>query len=317
MQESNDSLLDGIKAILKWKKHIAIFVIISTLLGIIVSLLLKDEYESTAIFYPVNLAMTDRQMLFNEKGTDQYIDYFGTKNDVDRMISMAYSASIIDTLISRFNLQEHYIIDTTKKLWQWKVKEEFLNRYKVKKSEYSGIEIVVIDQNRQIAADIANTALSLINSLSKALIIENKSQILKMYEKKKEQKEQEVNIIADSLASLRIKYNIKELETPDGQIVMIKGDDVKAVENFKILLRRHMNAIKDLNVLTTIYEQHSTSVDESFSSVYIIQEAYPADKKAKPLRFLIVIGVFSVALFISVSGALMTEQFYRLKNEIA
>lgn len=316
MKENTSSLIGLLNILIKWKKPIGIFVVIATIASVVVSLLLPDEFESVAVFYPVNPAMTDRQMLFNEKGTDQYIDYFGSKNDINRMISIAYSASVIDYLINEYKLYDHYKIDTTKKLWQWKTKKELLSKYSCKKSELGAVEVTVVDEDKFLAAEMANKVVELIDKHSKEIIIRNKQKILALYKTKYDQKEFEVRSIADSLAEMRAKYSIQELESPDGQIVMVKGNDIQKVEIFKIMLRRHMNAIKDLNVITTIYEQHEATLKDDVSAVYIVESAYPAEKKSKPIRSLIVISAIFAAIFFGISGALIAEKVNEIKQQL-
>lgn len=316
MQENSYSLVGIINVIIRWKKQILILVAVSSIVGIIVSFVMPVKYKSEAIFYPVNPALTDRQMLFNEKGTDQYIDYFGSKNDINRMLSIAYSANVLDYLINTYKLQEHYKIDTTDRLWRWKTREELLDNYEAKKSELGAVEITVIDEDKMLAAEIANKVVALIDKQSKDIIISNKQKILALYNDKLTSKSIEVSGTADSLAKMRVRYNIQELESPDGQILLVKGNDPTAVEMFKILLRRQMNAIKDLNVITTIYEQHNATLKDDVSAVYIVENAYPAEKKSSPIRWLICASAFLGALFLGVIGALMAEQISSISKQV-
>jgi len=311
------SLVDSLKVLLKWKKPIGVFVTISTIAAVIVTLLIPNYFESIAIFYPTNPAMTDRQMLFNDKGTDQYFDYFGSKADVNRMLSIAYSADVIDYLIVKFDLATHYKIDTTDKLSHWKTKKEFLSNYEAIKNELGAIEITVIDEDRELAATMANAAVEMIDKLNKEIIRKNKANILEIYKSKKEDKVAETNMLADSLANLRIKYNITELETPDGGIIMIKGNDPHVVEHFKILLRKQYNAIKDLNGVTTIHEQYAATLQDDVSSVNIVEKAFPSDKKKGPMRSLIVLSALLASLFLGVTIALLTERAREIKQQLA
>jgi uncharacterized protein involved in exopolysaccharide biosynthesis len=316
MQENNYSLVGIINTLLRWKKQIITLIVLSSIAGVIVSFVLPVKYKSVAIFYPVNPALTDRQMLFNEKGTDQYIDYFGSKNDINRMLSIAYSANVIDYLINTYKLHQHYDIDTTDKLWRWKTREELLDNYEAKKSELGAVEITVTDEDKFLAAEIANKVVQLIDKQSKDIIIANKQKILSLYKTKLDDKANEVNNAADNLADMRVKYSIKELESPDGGILLVKGSDPNAVEQFKILLRRQMNAIKDLNVITTIYEQHSATIKDEVSAVYIVENAYPAEKKSSPIRWLICVSAFLGALFFGIVGVLITERISSISKQV-
>jgi capsular polysaccharide biosynthesis protein len=192
-----------------------------------------------------------------------------------------------------------------------------LSNYEAIKNELGAVEITVIDENRELAAEMANSTVTMIDKLNKEIIKKNKLNILNIYKTKLEQKEQETDMLADSLSSLRTKYNITELETPDGGIISIKGDDPNVVEHFKILLRKQYNAIKDLNAVTTIHEQYDATLKDDVSSVNIVENAYPADKKKGPLRSLIVLSVLFASLFLGITIALLTEKARQIKQQLA
>jgi capsular polysaccharide biosynthesis protein len=309
-------LLGVLKVFIKWKKQITVFVGIATAAAAVVTLMIPNYYESMSIFYPTNPALTDRQMLFNDKGSDQYFDYFGSKNDVNRMLAIAYSADVTDFLINEFNLGSHYKIDTTDKLWRWKTKKKLMSNYTAIKNELSAVEITIVDEDREIAAGMANQIVEMIDKLNKAIILKNKLNILSIYKTKKEEKEIETRMFADSLSSMRVRYNIEELESPDGGIISIKGNNANAVEHFKILLRKQYNAIKDLNNVTTVYEQYNATLKDEVSSVFIVEKAHPSEKKKGPLRSLIVISVLLLSLFVALVAALITEKASELNRQL-
>lgn len=299
----------------KWRIHIVLFTGISTLATAVITLFIPNYYQSMAIFYPTNPALTDRQMLFTEK-MDQYFDYFGSKNDVNRMLAIAYSADVIDFLINHYQLASHYRIDTTDKLWRWKTKKKLLRNYKAIKNELSAIEITVTDTDPELAADMANKIVEMIDKLNKSIILKNKQKVLAIYQKKLQEKEEETRMFADSLSRMRVRYQIEELESPDGAIIAIKGKDPKAVEHFKILLRKQYNSIKDLNNITTVYEQYDASLKDEVSSVFVVESAHPAEKKKGPMRSLIVISMLLVSLFIGTAAALIAEKVASLKHQL-
>ena len=71
------------------------------------------------------LIMTDRQVLFSQSTGEIEIDYFGTASDVDRILTIANTSSLIDYVINHFHLMEHYDIDSTKEMARYNCKKEF------------------------------------------------------------------------------------------------------------------------------------------------------------------------------------------------
>jgi capsular polysaccharide biosynthesis protein len=308
-------LIGVLKVFIKWKIQIMAFAGISAVGAAIVTLMIPNYYESMTIFYPTNPALTDRQMLFTEK-MDQYFDYFGSKNDVNRMLAIASSADVTDFLINHYNLAQHYKIDTTDKLWRWKTRKKLMNNYTAIKNELSAVEITIVDEDRELAAEMANKIVEMIDKLNKSIILKNKQNILAIYKNKLDEKEEETRMFADSLSRMRVRYKIEELESPDGGIISIKGNDANAVEHFKILLRKQYNAIKDLNNVTTVYEQYAATLKDEVSSVFIVEKAHPSEKKKGPLRSLIVISVLLISLFVAVIAALIAEKASELKRQL-
>ncbi|MEX2588700.1 MAG: hypothetical protein WD334_00760, partial [Chitinophagales bacterium] len=129
------NLVEVVKVLLKWKKPIAVFVGISAVAAVVVSLLLPNYYESNSIFYPTNPSITDRQNLFGKESSGDNQGFFGTKNDAQRMMSLAQSASVVGYLIEKFNLIEHYDIEPDDPQRYFKVKKTFDGNYKVVKTE--------------------------------------------------------------------------------------------------------------------------------------------------------------------------------------
>jgi capsular polysaccharide biosynthesis protein len=309
--------LTGIlKVAIKWKNQIIAFVTIATVATAIITLMIPNYYESKSIFYPTNPALTDRQMLFSDK-IDQYFDYFGGKNDVNRMLAIAYSAEVTDFLINHYDLARHYKIDTTHKLWRWKARKKLMKNYTAIKNELSAIEITIQDEDPELAAEMTNKIVEMIDKLNKSLIMKNKQKILDIYKTKLDEKTKETQLFADSLARMRVRYKIEELESPDGAIIAIKGNDPNAVEHFKIMLRKQYNAIKDFNNLTTVYEQYHATLKDEVSSVFIVERAYPPEKKKGPLRSLIVISSMLISTFLALVAALIAEKINEIKRALA
>jgi len=75
-------------------------------------------------------------------------------------------------------------------------------------------------------------------------------------------------------------------------------------------------AVEDLNNNKKILEQNQTSVNTDFSTVHITEAAYPAIRKDKPVRSLIVIGVTLGAFFFMIILAVLTENYRKIKNQI-
>lgn len=298
------NLLDLIKIIFKWRMRIMTVCLAAAVCSTLVSLLIPVYYKSTASFYASNPALTDRQTLFNTQGSSEsMIEYFGSKKDIDRALSLAKSATLAAYIIHKFDLFRHYNVDTTKvRYYLTKVNEEFEDNYSPVKTDLGGVEITVYDRNPQMAADIANEIVRKIDDMNKAMIMENKRKIIRMFETNLETKHREVSLMSDSIANLKLMAG----GHPEG----------KAGERLDILKGRLESAITDMNIISTLYEQHATSTSDEISTVYFSDVAFPAEKKSKPIRWLIVVSSILITFLLAIVAAVLIEKYHEIKPEL-
>src|SRR5579863_3557896 len=149
------NLVAALRIILKWKKPILILVVVSAIVSAFFSVFVMDEYFlSWATFYPKNLYLDDRAMIFNSEKTGGQIEYFGTKNDVSRVLSIANSAQLMEYIIDSFKLAEHYKIDKNSKFWRTKVRKKFDKNYDAIKSEHDAVHVSIYDTDPKLASDM-------------------------------------------------------------------------------------------------------------------------------------------------------------------
>lgn len=310
------NLVDVLKTLIRWKIPIAVFVIIAAIASIIVSLMLPNYYASRSVFYPTNPAVTDRAALFSKTATDANMDYFGSKNDVSRFLTVAGSEPILDYIINQYHLVQEYNIDTTDKDWRYKVKKQLRSNYTVVKTENGAIEISYMDKDPQQAAKVVNDIVDKVDNMNKQLMINNKHKVLVTFREKQKEMQTEVQQLSDSLAELVAKYHVTELPTTATGEPIVKSDNALSTEQYKILRSRRQAAMMDLNDITTLLGQHEASTMENVSTIYVVEEALPSDRKSWPIRWLIVVGTTLVALFLGIVGALLVESFRDIKAQL-
>ncbi len=141
------------------------------------------------------------------------VDLFGTKDDLDRIISIAKSAQIVTYIINKHKLFEHYEIDTTKEYFLSITISKFKKNYEVEKNEYGAIEIHVVDQEKIIAANIANDLVDRIDEVNKNMVLTNRLKLLKIFKKQLGNKREEVKLLTDSLTTMRKTYHVYNINS--------------------------------------------------------------------------------------------------------
>ncbi|MCY7329559.1 MAG: hypothetical protein LH618_13490, partial [Saprospiraceae bacterium] len=147
---NRDNLLGVLSAIYRWRKTIRNICLVTLVGSIIFSLLLKNYYQATTIFYPSSANLANPELIFGTSG--QVVEYFGTDHDLDRMAEVANSNEVVDYMIQRFQLYNHYGIDSTSKEGPNKVREMFRGLYSALKNKNDAVEISVEDVDRDLSA---------------------------------------------------------------------------------------------------------------------------------------------------------------------
>lgn len=292
---TNSNLLDLIKTLLKWRKLIIIVTGLAAVISVVVALLLPNYYKSTTIFYPQNLSAFDRGYLFGNESKERVQSLFGDKQDVNRVLSIANSAELIGEIIREFNLADHYGIDTSSSQWRFKVQREFNDNFKVIKSDLDNIELSIWDTDPQLAADIANYFVYRINQLYSGLL--------------QERNEKNENTVTRQLASLEIELK----QVTDSLEAM---QDTSSVD-YRVLRSMQANLLEDYNNWKTLSTQYKAAANYDLNSLFIIEKAYAAEKKDRPVRWIIVVSAVLAAFFLSILAAIIFERYQAIKEELA
>lgn len=310
------NLVQLIRILLKWKWHIAAVTILAGIVSVIVALfVLPVYYKSHSTFYPVNQGVTDRANLFSSEKADNSVDYYGTKKDLTRLEEIAYSSPITDFMINWFHLADHYGIDTTSKYWRTKVKKKFMKNYEVKKTKNDALSVTIHDPDPAQAAEMVNLVIEKIDEMNKKPVVNSKFKIRDMFADKVKEKEAELNALTDSLGVLAERYKIKVQVNAEGANI-ITGPSTGGVEIYKVAQQKHESALTEFNTLKKLYEQYDVATLQNVASVYIVEEAYPADKKSRPVRWLVCVSTVLVTFFVAIMGAILFEQVEQIRKAL-
>ncbi len=204
--ENKDNLLNVVETVFKWKKYI-IYTCLATAIGaVIIVLLLPVYYQSTTTFYAASPDLATPEAIFGESSIAP--DYYGTGNDVERIISIANSGELVSFMIDSFNLYERYDIDPETPLGPYTVRLKFGKHFDVIKTKYDAIELSMEDEDKELAAKMANTAREYIAAVSQSLIKESQAKLLEIFEKNVEEKQIKLDTLNRQLQSTRKEYGV-------------------------------------------------------------------------------------------------------------
>lgn len=199
-------LLGALRTLWVWRKPILLTTLAGTVLSIIVSLLLPVYYESSTAFVAISPDQNTLEGIFG--GGNGRVQFYGNGDDVDRLLAMAESDELVDYMVDVFDLYEVYDIDSTELRAPIAVRKELLSNLEVEKTPRDVIRLSVQDQDPQRAAAMAKAARDHLNELGVNVGLSSQYRTLISLREDVGLRDSTLNIINDSLATLREKSGV-------------------------------------------------------------------------------------------------------------
>lgn len=138
----------------RWWKVLLLVLVIGTAASVVASLLVTPRYKSSVIIFPTSSNRLSKAITADRYSMD-YMDY-GIERDCEYTIQILLSQSMEDAVCERFNLMEHYGISPDDPHKMFKLHENYRGYVNVRRTEYLGVEVSVMDVDPVWAADMAN-----------------------------------------------------------------------------------------------------------------------------------------------------------------
>ncbi|MBU6121203.1 GumC domain-containing protein [Hymenobacter siberiensis] len=333
----------------RWKYFVAGAVALAAVVSVVVALLLPNQYRSTAVFIPTNPQTADPDRLLDQdKEMGSRLELGGRAEDLDRVITIGESQPVADVVIKKFDLYKHYHAGApgTDAADNY-VLSEFSSNLSIVHNERDAIELTFIDKDKQLAAAVANAMVRAIDSVNQQLTLENRRTVLALYGQRYEYLSTSFERSRRELVGARRRYGIFGLEMQGRYLAKqlieteaalrkaeASGGDVAGLRRSLrgltradggnlINLESYVAGTDSLAMFTTrvtdlqtrliaarsAYETAELSIKGRLSSVYLVQKAYPATKKFKPVRSLIVLGSVLLTFALSVVFIALLELY--------
>jgi capsular polysaccharide biosynthesis protein len=250
---------------------------------------------------------------------------FGEDEETEQLLQILHSNRIRGRIIEKYDLMNHYQIGKKSQYRLTKLYREYENNITFRRTEFMAIKISVLDTDPQIAADIANSIASLLDSTKNQM---QKERAVKAYEIVKAQYLKLMNEVAemeDSLTILR-EFGVHDYESQSEMInrqlaiELAKGNTsaVKRLEGKLKILAKYggpyvslRDALeyekKQLSMIKAKYEEAKTDAEEILPTKFVVNYAYKAERKSYPIRWLIVVVTAFSALLLTLILILILE----------
>jgi capsular polysaccharide biosynthesis protein len=312
------NLLELIRLILRWKKPILILCALATITAVIVSdpHIIKPKFKSTSVFFAASPNMTSSQTLF----VDNNAEYFGSSDDIDRLLSIANSAPLKSYIVQKYKLFDVYKIDSANTEYpNYKVMKELEENYTAFRNDKGAVEITVFDTDKERAAIMCNEIVAKVDEMNNNIILENKRRILAIYNTKINEKQEQIKVLNDSIVSVKMMLQ----GSPSGPASLRNSGSENSSrtpelldQQLKLLEDQKKAGLKELNNTIGLAEQYRSTINTNIPTVFILEKAYAAEKKSKPIRWIIVLGSLLAAMSGSIIMAWCIEKFRAIKQKL-
>lgn len=301
--------IDLLKTILKWKKHLGVIAGCAVLLSILFSspMFIPPKFRSFAVIYPSNLIP------------------YGIETPTEQMLQLFQSSEIRNEIIAGFKLAQHYGIDTTTAGYKFSVNRAFDENIQVSKTEFEAVRLEVMDTDPLKAYEIAVAMIDQFDKKTRKLHRQKSEEVVVILGNQLKSKNNEIDSLSAALKELKVKYGIldyksqakeasKEYYRSLGSNQQKTADITSSIRNleekgneFVELNERLESSIKFYNSLKVDYDNAVRDVQKKLTYTNLVVKPALPDKKAYPVRWIIVVSSTLASLFFALIIIMIIE----------
>jgi len=282
-----------------WNKRIVLMSVglFAAVASIVVSLLITPLFNASVIMFPASSASVAKELMIQNYSGRQSLHGFGEEEQAEQLLQVLNSEPIRTRIIEKYNLMEHYEIDPDDRYPMTELFEQYRSNINFRLTEYMSVEISVMDRDPDLSAAIANDISDLVDTVYNNMKKERAKDALLLVEKEYRESEAKLAFLQDSLDMLSGQLSDKINTTGDPT-----NNLIKALSENGALYVSMLNLMKyEVQVVTTLslrYKEARLEAEQNLPYKFVVEKAFPPEKKAYPNKSLIVIvSTFASLLF--------------------
>jgi len=284
--------------------HLVVILVIAFIGSIVFSgpWIITPKYKSWAVVYPANISP------------------YSEESETEQMFQVLKASYVRDQVIEKFNLGKHYDISKDGKHYKTYLFLEYNENVSISKTPGEAIRIEVLDEDPEIAKQMVEAILFAYNQKIKMLHNDKFREVVEMWGRAIDRKKQTIDSLEMQLNKLAVEDGLLNYEsqstelikgilgTVEGGSTRINKKEVEALtasikEKGGLLLTTLNNIEYEgviLGELTKEYDIAYSNLDRQYSHTNEIESPYVSDKKASPVRWLIVVLTLFATFFFAV-----------------
>ncbi|MCF8277284.1 MAG: hypothetical protein K9J17_11170 [Flavobacteriales bacterium] len=319
--------------VLRWKRPLIIVTFAAAVLSAIFSgpYFIEPKFESTVIMFPTSTASISKSLLAKNNTSKEDLLSFGEEEQAEQLIQILNSDEIRSRVIKKYKLKAHYKIDSTEQYGETLLFKEYESNITYNRTEFQSVRIDVLDTDPILAADIANDIAALVDSVKNRMQKERAFKAMAIAEAEYAEMKAYVKELEDSLNTMR-EMGVNDYESMSERFneyyakAILEGNTRAAEQLGKQLqiLSKYGGAyvsIRDmlehekeqLSHLRAKYQEAKVDAEQTLPHKFIVNNAFPAEKKSYPIRWLIVLIATVSTFLIALLAIIAYENVSRAK----
>ena len=308
--DNNFNNLSLVQLVLKWKWHILIITVAAAMCGAVFSssIFITPLYKSVAVAYPANISP------------------YSDESETEQMLEIINSTSIMDSVVKKYDLWTDYKINKADKFAKTYMINEYRSKIKIGKTPYEAVSITVMDKDPFVACNIAKDILNFYDQKVHDLHTQKVGEVVAMYERQLNEKQRNIDSLKDRLTTISTEFGVTDYSSQAREVTRgyLSGsakatelkNNLEAYGAEAIDLRTKIEAEANTYVSTKVdYEQNMRFYYSDLTYSNIVTEPFPADKKAFPVRWVVVALSALGAMLLSIVVIFIIENRKRFVAE--
>lgn len=282
---------DLLNIILKWKLTLAIVLGASVVLSTVFSstLFIDPKYKSWAVIYPSNLMP------------------YSQESPTEQMLQLFQSDSVFNHVVKHFNLVSHYKLDSASPTIYNQLLGLYNENVSIKKTEYEAVRIEVLDKDPQVACNMIQEMVNAFNAYTLSLNKQKSKELVDIFGEQLSRKGRQIDSLNTVMKEIAVKFGIVDYEAQSRELSKeyyrtVASNNEKKISELTNSMRNLeerggkfyelQNHLKNSSIeYATLQSQYNIVLSDSQKSLTytnMVVKPYPSQKKAYPVRWLIV-----------------------------
>ncbi len=301
---------------LVWSKRklLLIIGIVAIIVSTVASFMITPKFKAVATIYPPIDNQVSKELM--APSMQAGLTVFGESKEVEQMLQVLSSNTLRDLVIKKLNLMAIWGVDPNEKYAISKVNGIYNDNIRFRPTQYMSVEVEVYDPYPELAAKVANTIVVLQDSLMRAIKSQVTSKGLIVLKEQYQQALNEMKALEDSMTNTMVNgvFNV-EAQTKGifdeyaKAVASGQNNAIKALEKRMEPLKKYggknvrfkeeiLNKAEQITELNTSLRTMQIEAAQEVPSQFVVDYASVPDKKAYPMKsIIIIVSTLSALLF--------------------